>query len=286
MPLILPLTQPRSTSNPRFATTAISRRPSVSAGRSLTCTAVLVATAISAPVTLAPHSTQTLTTQTRARNLHFWSWGYGYLYNVTTSLLLDGKATDALTTRTGFRETAFHDGMIFLNGRVLQVHGYAARSTNEWPALGTDVPPWISDFSNGLIVRDNGDLVRWMHVTPSKQDIESCDRVGLIESMPAGDAEGDPHGRQWQARVELMRDAIIYNRNNPSILFYESGNKGISEEHMRDMLAVRNEFDPHGGRAIGSSRDARFAYRRVRRRDAVHRQVGHEAAMGARVQPR
>jgi hypothetical protein len=211
-----------------------------------------VASAISATITLAPHTAQTLTTQTRARNLHFWSWGYGYLYDVRTSLLLDGKATDALTTRTGFRETAFRNGMIYLNGRVIQVHGYAARSTNEWPALGTDVPPWISDFSNGLIVKDNGDLVRWMHVTPSKQDIESCDRVGLIETMPAGDAEGDPHGRQWQARVELMRDAIIYNRNNPSILFYESGNKGISEEHMREMLAVRNEFDPHGGRAMGA----------------------------------
>src|ERR1700743_684898 len=160
----------------------------------------LVASAISAAITLAPHSMQTFATQPRARDLHFWSWGYGYLYDVKTSLLIDGKSTDALTTRTGFRETAFHDGMIFLNGRVLQVHGYAARSTNEWPALGTDVPPWISDFSNGLIVNDNGDLVRWMHVTPSKQDLESCDPVGLIESMPAGDAEGDPHGRQWLAR--------------------------------------------------------------------------------------
>ena len=211
-----------------------------------------VGSAISVPITLAPHATQILATQTRARDLHFWSWGYGYLYDVKTSLIIGGKATDVLTTRTGFRETAFRKGMIYLNGRVIQVHGYAARSTNEWPGLGTDVPPWISDFSNGLIVKDNGDLVRWMHVTPSKQDIESCDRVGLIESMPAGDAEGDPHGRQWQARVELMRDAIIYNRNNPSILFYESGNHGISEDHMRDMLAVRNEFDPHGGRAIGA----------------------------------
>ena len=211
-----------------------------------------VASEVSPSVTLAPHTTQILTTETRAHDLHFWSWGYGYLYEVSTSLVINGRSTDTLSTRTGFSETAFHDGMIFLNGRVLQVHGYAARSTNEWPALGTDVPPWISDFSNSLIVRDNGDLVRWMHVTPSKQDIESCDRVGLIESMPAGDAEGDPHGRQWQARVELMRDAIVYNRNDPSILFYESGNKGISEEHMREMVAVRNEFDPHGGRAIGA----------------------------------
>jgi hypothetical protein len=211
-----------------------------------------VASATSAPVALAANATKTLAVQTAARNLHLWSWGYGYLYNVTTTVLVDGKPTDAVTTRTGFRQTAFHDGMIFLNGRVLQVHGYAARSTNEWPGLGTDVPPWVSDFSNGLIVEGNGNLIRWMHVTPSKQDVESCDRVGLIQSMPAGDAEGDPKGRQWQARVELMRDSIVYNRNNPSILFYESGNKGISEEHMRDMLAVRNEFDPHGGRSIGS----------------------------------
>jgi hypothetical protein len=49
-----------------------------------------------------------------------------------------------------------------------------------------------------------------------------------------------------------MRDAIIYNRNNPSIIFYESGNNGISEAHMAEMKKVRDQFDPHGGRAIGS----------------------------------
>jgi hypothetical protein len=211
-----------------------------------------VASVTSDAETIAPGSMLTLATQTRAGGLHFWSWGYGYLYKVTTTLLVGGKPGDSVVTRTGFRQTAFHDGMIFLNGRVLQVHGYAARSTNEWPGLGTDVPAWVSDFSNGLIVQGNGNLIRWMHVTPSKQDIESCDRVGLLQAMPAGDSEGDPKGRQWQARVELMRDSIVYNRNNPSILFYESGNHGISEEHMRDMLAIRNELDPHGGRAIGA----------------------------------
>lgn len=211
-----------------------------------------VASALSEPMTLAPGAIEVLSTQTDAQPLHFWSWGYGYLYSVKTTLLVDGKPIDSVVTRTGFRETAFRNGMIYLNGRVLEVHGYGARTTNEWPALGTDVPPWVSDFSNGLMVQDNANLVRWMHVTPSKQDIQSCDRMGLIESMPAGDAEGDPKGREWQARVELMRDAIIYNRNDPSILFYESGNKGLTDEHMREMLSVRNEFDRHGGRAIGS----------------------------------
>src|SRR5438067_3332789 len=91
-----------------------------------------------------------------------------------------------------------------------------------------------------------------MHVTPWKQDVESLDRIGLMQAMPAGDSEGDVTGRRWQQRVEVMRDAIIYNRNNPSIVFYESGNKGISEEHMAEMKAVRDQYDPHGGRAIGS----------------------------------
>jgi beta-galactosidase len=91
-----------------------------------------------------------------------------------------------------------------------------------------------------------------MHVTPWKQDIESCDRVGLPQAMPAGDAEKDVTGRRWEQRTELMRDAIIYNRNNPSILFYEGGNESISAEHMQALKDIRNQYDPHGGRAIGS----------------------------------
>ena len=70
--------------------------------------------------------------------------------------------------------------------------------------------------------------------------------------MPAGDAEKDVDGARWQQRTALMRDAIIYNRNNPSILFYECGNESISREHMLEMKAIRDEYDPHGGRAIGS----------------------------------
>ena len=204
------------------------------------------------PVTLAAGKTYTLTVSSIVHDLHFWSWGYGYLYSAVTKLVADGRTLDAVTTRTGFRKAEFGDGMVRLNDRVIDLHGYAQRTTNEWPAVGISVPPWMSDLSNGLMVAGNANLVRWMHVTPWKQDVESSDRVGLIESMPAGDAEGDSKGRQWEQRVELMRDAILYNRNNPSILFYESGNKGISEEHMAEMKKVRDELDPHGGRAIGA----------------------------------
>jgi hypothetical protein len=33
--------------------------------------------------------------------------------------------------------------------------------------------------------------------------------VGLIQAMPAGDAEKDVTGHRWEQRTALMRDAII-----------------------------------------------------------------------------
>lgn len=185
-------------------------------------------------------------------NLQFWSWGYGYLYTVKTRLLENNQLLDEVKTRTGFRKTAFKNGMVYLNDRVLQMKGYAQRTSNEWPAVGLSVPPWVSDFSNHLMLESNANLVRWMHTTPWKQDVESCDRLGLIQAMPAGDSEGDSKGDHWKQRTQLMRDAIIYNRNNPSIIFYECGNEAISESHMHEMKSIRNTFDPYGGRAIGS----------------------------------
>lgn len=197
-------------------------------------------------------ATVTLSAEQEVGNLHFWSWGYGYLYDVKTAVKVDGKVVDEVTTRTGFRKTRFAEGKVWLNDRVIQLKGYAQRTSNEWPALGMSVPAWLSDYSNGMMVEGNANLVRWMHVTPWKQDVESCDRVGLLQAMPAGDAEKDAKGQQWVQRTELMRDAIIYNRNNPSIIFYECGNESISQEHMLEMREIRDKYDFYGGRAIGS----------------------------------
>ena len=205
-------------------------------------------------ITMQPGETRIVKVQQAVSGLHFWSWGYGYLYTVVTGMRNENLevVNDCVTTRTGFRKTRFGEGKIWLNDRCLMVHGYAQRTSNEWPGVGLSVPAWLSDYSNGLMVESGGNVVRWMHVTPWKRDIESCDRVGLIQAMPAGDAEKDVEGPRWAQRTELMRDAIIYNRNNPSILFYECGNESISREHMLAMKAIRDEYDPHGGRAIGS----------------------------------
>ncbi len=49
-----------------------------------------------------------------------------------------------------------------------------------------------------------------------------------------------------------MRDSMIYFRNNPSILFWEAGNTVVTPDHMQQMVALRKQFDPEGGRVVGA----------------------------------
>lgn len=46
---------------------------------------------------------------------------------------------DVVSTTTGFRKTEFKNGMVYLNDRVIMMHGYAQRTSNEWPGVGMSV---------------------------------------------------------------------------------------------------------------------------------------------------
>jgi beta-galactosidase len=109
----------------------------------------------------------------------------------------------------------------------------------------------MHDFTAQMIRDDHANYMRWMHVTPQKVDVESFDRFGIVEVAPAGDKEEDSWGTQWEQRVQVMRDSIIYLRNNPSILMWEAGNTGVTGPQMQEMVALRKEYDPNGGRFMG-----------------------------------
>ena len=100
-----------------------------------------------------------------------------------------------------------------------------------------------------------------MHISPQAVDVRACDKAGIIEVCPAGDKEGDPvldkrlqpatAAREWEQRAEVMRDSMIYFRNDPSILFWEAGNNGVTTPHLQQMIDLQKQFDPNGGRVVG-----------------------------------
>lgn len=199
--------------------------------------------------------TRTLVASGKLTGARFWDVNDPYLYDVFSILTVNNKVVDVRQVRTGFRKAEFKGGAgtggVWLNGRFVYLTGYAQRSTNDWAGLGQAYPDWMHDFNASMIRDSHANFIRWMHVAPQRVDVSACDKFGIVEVAPAGDKERDVQGRQWEQRMSVMRATIVYYRNNPSILFWEAGNNGISAEHMRQMVELRKQLDPHGGRAMG-----------------------------------
>jgi beta-galactosidase len=183
-------------------------------------------------VDVAAGATMILNATGPLREARFWSVDDPYLYNVYTLLTIGGKVVDVNKVVTGFRKTAFKGGAgkggVYLNDNFVYLKGFAQRAGDEWAGLGQAYPDWMHDLTAQMILDCLGNYVRWMHVTPQKVDVESCDRFGIVQVAPAGDKERAVQGRQWQQRLEVMTASMIYLRNSPSILFWEAGNTGIS----------------------------------------------------------
>ncbi len=197
------------------------------------------------------YAAQTVKLSGRAEKVIFWSPSAPQLYQVRVRLFENGQLLDETVITTGFREVKYDPSRgILLNGRPIWLRGYAQRATNEWAAVGI-VPEWMRDMDALLLRESRANHIRFMHVAAYPEDIRACDRHGIVVTQPAGDKEKEVFGRQWDQRMELMRNVLIFYRNHPSILFWEAGNNSISAEHMREMTEMKRLLDPLGGRFMG-----------------------------------
>jgi beta-galactosidase len=191
----------------------------------------------------------------RLAGAHFWDVNDPYLYDVYSMLTVDGKVVDVQKIKTGFRQAGFKGGAgtggLYLNGKFVWLTGYAQRSSDDWAGLGQAYPDWMHDFNAELVRSTHANYLRWMHISPQRVDVSAGDKAGIIEVCPAGDKEKDVQGRQWEQRREVMRDTMIYFRNHPSILFWEAGNNSLTPEHLQQMVDLRKQWDPNGGRVMG-----------------------------------
>lgn len=204
-----------------------------------------------APTITDSTATTVLVAKTAVNNLRFWSLEDPYLYLVEVKLFANDIEVDKTIIETGFRKISYHkDQGILINEVPVWLRGYAQRASNEWAVIGI-APEWLKDKDAMWIRESNANHIRWMHVAASPGDIRAFDRHGVTCTQPAGDKEGENFGRQWDQRVELMRDIIIAFRNHPSILFWEAGNNSISKEHMKEMRLLKEKLDPSGGRFMG-----------------------------------
>ena len=207
------------------------------------------------PSDLVSGETEVFSANGKLGDAEFWSDETPNLYNVYCLLTVNDKVVDVQKITTGFRQAEFKGGAgtggVYLNDKFVWLTGYSQRSSDDWAGLGEAYPDWMHDYNAQLIRSTHANYIRWMHISPQAVDVRACDKTGIVEVCPAGDKEKDATGRQWEQRMEVMRNAMIYFRNSPSILFWEAGNNSITPEHLQAMVDLRKQWDPNGGRVVG-----------------------------------
>lgn len=189
----------------------------------------------------------------KCEDMKFWSPDSPNLYDVYTVLKdSEGNVLDVQKTTTGFRKVEYdiNDGGLKINDQPVWLTGYAQRSTNEWAVIGV-ANDWLQDLDMQWIKESNSNFIRWMHVAPKPSQIRSGDKYGVVSACPAGDKEADVDGRAWDQRVEAMRDVMIYFRNSPSVIFWETGNNAVTAAHQQEMTDLKNTLDTNGERFCG-----------------------------------
>ena len=184
-----------------------------------------------------------------------WEPDYPSLYRVVCSVRLGPEAVDSCEVPLGIRAVHWDIQTGFwINGHHLKLHGWGQRPTGEWPGLGTAQPDWLHYFTLGLMKQAGGNFIRWGHCAGGPGMIRAGDELGLIADQPGVDGESDTVGAPWEVRAAAFRDAIVYFRNDPSILIWEGGNQKVTRAHAGELRHFVEEYDPRGGRAYAHRR--------------------------------
>lgn len=185
----------------------------------------------------------------------YWEPSYPHLYRVICSLAAAGKTVDSSEVPLGLRSARWTvDHGLYLNGEYLKLRGWGQKPTDEWPGLGAAQPDWLHFYTLQLMREAGGNFVRWGHSAAGPTQILAGDRLGIIADQPGVEGESDTIKAAWKLRVAAFRDTLIYFRNNPSILIWEGGNQKVIREHVAELRALMDKYDPHGGRAYAHRR--------------------------------
>jgi beta-galactosidase len=188
-------------------------------------------------------------------NPQLWEPDYPYLYRVQCSISMNGSEVDSCEIPFGIRAVHWDvKSGFWINGHHLKLHGWGQRPTDEWPGLGSAQPDWLHFFTLQLMKNAGANFIRWGHCGAGPEMIQAGDELGMITDQPGVDGESDTVGAPWKIRADAFRDAIVYFRNDPSILIWEGGNQKVTPAHAEELRHYFEEFDPYGGRAYAHRR--------------------------------
>ncbi len=191
-----------------------------------------------------------------------WSPENPALYTLITELWADGRMTDRVSTRFGFRETRFDpDAGFFLNGRPMKINGVCLH--HDHGALGAAFHVEAARRQLLSMIAMGANAVRCAHNPMAPEFYDLCDELGLLVMSELTDVWRKPKTKYDYARFFdewIEKDTASWirrERNHPSIILWSVGNeiydtyegsKGLETLRLLESLVLRH--DPKGNARV------------------------------------
>jgi beta-glucuronidase len=180
-----------------------------------------------------PHTRKILYQKITIKNAKFWSPESPHLYTLRASVMSEDHEIDRKDTRFGIRTVNVKNGKILLNGRPVFLKGCARHE--DFPILGKTLHGAVLRKDYGLMRELGCNSFRTSHYPYSRSHLDLADEYGflVILEMPAVgfrrtiERFDDP---EIIKKVKLMtREAIMRDRNRPSVIMYSLFNEPDSD---------------------------------------------------------
>ena len=182
-----------------------------------------------------------------------WSPDRPHLYTLRSTVTVDGKIVDQVTTQFGVRQIRFDaDHGFFLNGKRLELHGINMHLDHA--GVGVAMPDRLITWRLERLKEVGCNAIRMSHNPVPPFLMDECDRLGFLviaENRHFGDTYTDQAPADTPAAVHQDLSVLIRrDRNHPSIILWSMCNEQWSgaspgAAHMlREMKKRVHELDP------------------------------------------
>lgn len=177
-----------------------------------------------------------------------WSAETPHLYTLILSLKDEnGKETQAVSTKIGFRKVEIKDKRVFVNGKQVFFKGVNRHDTH--PEFGKTIPVESMLKDVLMMKQHNINTLRTSHYPNSPKMYAILDYYGLY-TMDEADVEN--HGNHslsdketWKpAYLDRVERMVLRDRNHPSVIFWSLGNESGGGRNFEDMYQRVKELDP------------------------------------------
>jgi len=192
------------------------------------------------------------------KNPKLWNLENPYLYSLVTEIRYSpGRSPiDRETTAFGIRDAHFEAPTGFwLNGQDIKIKGVCLH--HDASAFGAAVPLRAWERRLEILKSLGCNAIRTAHNPPAPEFLDLCDRMGFLvmdemfDCWTVGKNRYDYHlyFNEW-SKIDA-RDAIVRDRNHPSIVVYSAGNEihdtpkaELAKQILSGLVEVFHHNDP------------------------------------------